>query len=152
MNIIESGPSRNHSTHKKETIVTPAGFEQLVAIRGKDNVTAGHSGQSTLRMSHVLQSHTASQTRAQSGQKRQILKILQNQNQQAHRSRPLNLPHVTESQIMRKAQFQNSAASTTISMGGPGGGSGTVSGTGSQMNVRNRGASGVHHVHNGAGG
>lgn len=83
MNIIDGAlPTRNSSTHKKDTIITQAGFDQVVAIRGRETRGAdtigggGHSGQSTLRMSHVLQSHNSSQSRAQSGQKRQILKIL----------------------------------------------------------------------------
>lgn len=72
---------RNNSNHKKNTIVSQAGFDQIVAARGgKDSAIGQHSGQNTLRMSHVLQSNTASQSnsRAQSGQKRQTLKVINN--------------------------------------------------------------------------
>lgn len=53
MTIVDM-PSRTDSNHKKDTIVMQAGFDQIVAVRGKDGV-APHSGQSTLRMSHALQ-------------------------------------------------------------------------------------------------
>ena len=68
MGILDLPPQPD-SNHKKDTIVMQAGFDQIVAVRNKEAMVP-HSGQSTLRMSHALQSHKVSQSRAQSGQKR----------------------------------------------------------------------------------